>query len=98
MNKAAEQLYVSQPSLSASVKELEREIGIKIFNRSGRGVTLTNDGAEFFQYVRQVVGQFDVLAESAECSDSTCTYSAVRLPSSTISESRSTTMVCGVIG
>ena len=63
MNKAAEQLYVSQPSLSASVQELEREIGIKIFNRSGRGVTLTNDGAEFLQYARQVVGQFDVLAE-----------------------------------
>ena len=47
MNKAAEQLYVSQPSLTSSVQELEKEIGIKIFNRSGRGVTLTNDGVEF---------------------------------------------------
>ena len=37
MNKAAEQLYVSQPSLTSSVQELEKEIGIKIFNRSGRG-------------------------------------------------------------
>ena len=63
MNKAAEQLYVSQPSLTSSVQELEKETGIKIFNRSGRGVTLTNDGAEFIQYARQVVGQFDVLAE-----------------------------------
>ena len=63
MNKAAEQLYVSQPSLTSSVQELEKEIGIKIFNRSGRGVTLTNDGAEFIQYARQVVGQFDILAE-----------------------------------
>lgn len=63
MNKAAEQLYVSQPSLTSSVQELEKEIGIKIFNRSGRGVTLTNDGAEFVQYARQVVGQFDILAE-----------------------------------
>jgi len=45
------------------VQELEKEIGIKIFNRSGRGVTLTNDGAEFIQYARQVVGQFDILAE-----------------------------------
>ena len=63
MNKAAEQLYVSQPSLTSSVQELEKEIGIKVFNRSGRGVTLTNDGAEFMQYARQVVGQFDVLAE-----------------------------------
>lgn len=63
MNKASEQLYVSQPSLTSSVQELEKEIGIKIFHRSGRGVTLTNDGAEFIQYARQVVGQFDVLAE-----------------------------------
>ena len=63
MNKAAEQLYVSQPSLTASVQELEREIGIQVFHRSGRGVTLTNDGAEFLQYARQVCGQFDVLTE-----------------------------------
>lgn len=63
MNKAAEQLYVSQPSLTSSVQELEKEIDIKIFNRSGRGVTLTNDGAEFLQYARQVVGQFDILSE-----------------------------------
>jgi len=63
MNKASEQLYVSQPSLTSSVQELEKEIGIKIFHRSGRGVTLTNDGAEFIQYARQVVGQFDILSE-----------------------------------
>ena len=63
MNKAAEMLYISQPSLTSSVQDLERETGIKIFNRSGRGVTLTNDGAEFMQYARQVVGQFDILAE-----------------------------------
>ena len=63
MNKAAEQLYVSQPSLTASVQELEKETGILIFNRSGRGVTVTNDGAEFLQYASQVVGQFDTLTE-----------------------------------
>ena len=63
MNKAAELLYVSQPSLTASVQELEKETGIRIFNRSGRGVIVTNDGAEFLQYAHQVVGQFDVLTE-----------------------------------
>ena len=63
MNKASEQLYVSQPSLTSSVQELEKEIGIKIFNRTGRGVTLTNDGSEFIQYARQVVGQFEILSE-----------------------------------
>lgn len=63
MNKAAELLYVSQPSLTASMQELEKETGIQIFNRSGRGVTVTNDGAEFLQYAYQVVGQFDILIE-----------------------------------
>lgn len=46
-NKAAEALYVSQPSLTSAIRELEKEIGITIFNRGVRGVTLTNDGAEF---------------------------------------------------
>ena len=44
-NKAAELLYVAQPSLTSAIQELERETGILIFHRSGRGVTLTNDGA-----------------------------------------------------
>ena len=47
LNKAAEQLYVSQPSLTNAMKELEKELGITLFFRSGRGVTLTNDGTEF---------------------------------------------------
>ena len=64
LNKAAEVLYISQPSLTSSVQELEREIGITVFNRSGRGVTLTNDGLEFVQYARQVVHQYDGLLEN----------------------------------
>ncbi|MBQ9696476.1 MAG: LysR family transcriptional regulator [Oscillospiraceae bacterium] len=63
MNKAAETLYIAQPSLTSSVKELEREIGIQIFNRSGKGVTLTADGAEFITYARQVYQQYEVLQE-----------------------------------
>lgn len=50
LNKAAEQLYVSQPSLTNALKELEKEVGITIFFRTGRGVTLTNDGVEFLTY------------------------------------------------
>ena len=57
LNKAAEALYISQPSLTNAVKELEKELGIIIFNRSGRGVTLTNDGTEFLMYARQIYGQ-----------------------------------------
>ena len=63
MNKAAELLYIAQPSLTSAIKELERETGITIFNRSGKGVTLTADGTEFIAYARQVYQQFDTLRE-----------------------------------
>ncbi|MCR5495998.1 MAG: LysR family transcriptional regulator [Treponema sp.] len=62
-NKAAEKLFVSQPSLTSTVHDLENELGITIFNRSGRGVTLTNDGQEFVSSARQVYLNFVHLAE-----------------------------------
>lgn len=62
-NKAAEILYVAQPSLSEAVKELEKELGITVFNRNSRGVTLTNDGMEFINYARQLYSQYEVMEE-----------------------------------
>lgn len=62
-NKAAEQLYVSQPSLTNAVKELEKELGITLFYRSGRGVTLTGDGTEFLLYAKQLYGQYEDILE-----------------------------------
>lgn len=62
-NKAADILYVSQPSLTSSMQELERELGITIFNRSGRGITLTPDGSEFLMYAKQVYSQYEALAD-----------------------------------
>ena len=63
LNKAAEVMYITQPSLTSAVRELEKELGITLFNRGGKGVTLTNDGAEFIQYARQVVTQYERLLE-----------------------------------
>ena len=63
MNKAAELLYIAQPSLTSAVKELEKETGITIFNRSGKGVSLTADGTEFLTYARQVYQQYEALQE-----------------------------------
>ena len=63
LNKAAEVLFITQPSLTSAVRELEKELGITLFNRGGKGVTLTNDGNEFLQYARQVVAQYDRLLE-----------------------------------
>ena len=61
MNEAAKNLFVSQPSLSGSIRELESEIGITIFIRSNRGVSLTPEGADFLGYARQVVEQYELI-------------------------------------
>lgn len=63
IHAAAQSLYVSQSNLSTAIKELENELGIIIFNRSNRGVTLTNDGTELLAYARQVVEQADLLEQ-----------------------------------
>lgn len=63
MNEAAKQLFISQPSLSESIKELEQEAGIDIFLRSNRGIKLTPEGEEFLGYARQVTAQFSLLED-----------------------------------
>lgn len=62
-NKAAENLYISQPSLTAAIKEVEKEFNISIFNRTSKGISLTQDGKEFIQYARQVYAQYENLLE-----------------------------------
>lgn len=57
LNEAAKQLFVAQSSLSVSVRSLENELNITIFERSGNGVYLTNEGAEFVRYARQIAEQ-----------------------------------------
>ena len=61
INAAAQNLYASQSNLSTAIKELEQELGITVFTRSNRGVTLTNDGTELLGYARQVIEQADML-------------------------------------
>ena len=59
--QAAEAIFISQPALSNSVKELEKELCIEIFSRNTKGISLTQDGAEFLSYARQVVEQTELL-------------------------------------
>ena len=66
LNQAAKQLYVSQPSLTSAMKELEKELGITLFYRSGRGVTLTGDGTEFLLYAKQLYGQYENITDSTK--------------------------------
>ncbi len=61
MNRAAEKLLVSQPSLTNAVKELEKELGVTLLYRSGRGVVLTNDGMEFLPYARDIYSKYRAL-------------------------------------
>lgn len=61
MNEAAKNLFVSQPSLSGAIKELESEIKITIFRRSNRGVQLTAEGKEFLGYAKQIVEQYELM-------------------------------------
>jgi DNA-binding transcriptional LysR family regulator len=61
MNEAAKRLFLSQPSLSETIKELEQEIGLQIFLRSNRGIVITPEGEEFLGYARQVTEQFALL-------------------------------------
>ena len=61
MNEAAKQLFISQPSLSAAIRELEEEIGIEVFRRSNKGAYLTPEGEEFIGYASQVVDQYKLI-------------------------------------
>ena len=63
ITEAAKLLFISQPSLSNSIKETEKEAGITIFLRSRTGITLTKDGAEFLGYARQVIQQMKLLED-----------------------------------
>lgn len=63
MNKAATELFVSQPALSGAIHELEEEIGCEIFIRSNRGISVTTEGEEFLRYARQMVEIHDMMEE-----------------------------------
>ena len=60
-SEAAKALYVSQSTLSVAVREVEKILGINIFNRNNKGVTLTYDGEDFLKYAREIVEQTDYL-------------------------------------
>ena len=62
-NKAAENLFISQPSLTAAIRDLEEEIGIVIFNRTSRGVSLTVEGEEFIAQASQLYHHYETVLE-----------------------------------
>lgn len=63
ITEAAKKLFISQPSLTNAVRELEKEMQITIFNRTNRGVAISNEGDVFLSYARQVLEQASLLEE-----------------------------------
>lgn len=61
MNKAAEELFMSQPNLSKAIRNLEKELDIKIFDRTNKGVKLTEDGYRLYKYVKTMHKQLDMI-------------------------------------
>ena len=63
ISKAAKEMFITQPSLSAAIKDLEDEVGIIIFIRNNKGVVITPEGTEFLGYARQVLEQTALLED-----------------------------------
>ncbi|GLB32314.1 LysR family transcriptional regulator [Lacrimispora amygdalina] len=63
MNKAAAELFITQPSLSSTIRDLEEEIGLQLFLRSNRGIVITPEGEEFLGYARQMLEQYRQMEE-----------------------------------
>ena len=63
INEAAKKLFISQPSLSGTIKDLENELDITLFLRSNRGITITPEGAEFLGYARQILEQYRLMED-----------------------------------
>lgn len=63
ITEAAEQLYITQPSLTTAIRELEKEMNLTIFIRSNRGVAVSKEGEVFLGYARQILEQTELLKE-----------------------------------
>jgi len=70
MREASTKLFISQPALSASIRELEEELGILIFERTNKGISLTDEGREFINYAKKAVGQYEILEDRYLSKDS----------------------------
>ena len=63
ITEAAGKLYISQPSLTNAIHELEKEMNITIFNRTNKGISVSKEGEEFLSYARQILDQAAILED-----------------------------------
>ena len=66
VSKAANKLHISQPAVSQNIKTLEEELGISLFHRTNKGVKLTNEGVEIFNYCKTIFRQIDLLNQTLQ--------------------------------
>ena len=69
ITEAAQELYISQPSLTNAIHELEKEMNIQIFNRSNKGISISKEGEDFLGYARQVLEQAAILEDKYKGSE-----------------------------
>lgn len=62
-SQAAKELFMTQPNLSSSIKDLENELGVQLFTRSNTGTRLTEDGYDFLKYAKRIIGEIDLLEQ-----------------------------------
>ena len=63
-SKAAKKLFLTQPNLSASIRDLEEELGVLLFERSNTGAKLTDDGHDFLKYAKRILRELDLLKDA----------------------------------
>ena len=86
INRAAQNLFMAQPNLSSTIRELEAEIGITLFKRSSQGVEVTHAGEQFLRQAADIVAQFDALESAYHSWDDSVSLSVTTARSSAISD------------
>ena len=86
INRAAQNLFMAQPNLSSTIRELEAEIGITLFKRSSQGVEVTHAGEQFLRQAADIVAQFDALESAYHSRDDSVSLSVTTARSSAISD------------
>ena len=74
ITEAAGKLYISQPSLTNAIHELEKEMNITIFNRTNKGISVSKEGEEFLSYARQILDQAAILEDKYMVEESNIVY------------------------
>ena len=79
ITEAANRLYISQPSLTNAIHELEKEMNIVIFNRTNKGISLSREGEDFLGYARQILEQISIREMAAARSSIAYRHSIILL-------------------